>query len=54
MYKFLTLHCFVLSRLEYVSGEGNSTEEADKGRCYMTEPSVIEESNEEKLEVSKP
>lgn len=32
---------------------GSSREEAGKGRCYMTEPSVTEESSEEKLEDSK-
>lgn len=49
----LTLRWFILSRLEYVSGEGSSREEAGKGRRYMTEPSVTEESSEEKLEDSK-
>lgn len=53
MHKFLTLCRFSLSRLEYVSGEGDSRDQAGKGRCYMAESAVPEESSEEKLEDSK-
>lgn len=52
MHKFLTLCWFSPSRLEYASGEGDR-EQAGKGRCYMAESAVPEESSEEKLEDSK-
>lgn len=49
----LTICWFILSGLQYVFGQGDGGEEAGKGMCSMAEPSVVEESGEEKLEDSK-
>lgn len=45
MHKFLSLRWFSPSRLEYLSGEGDSREQEGEGRCYMALSALPEENS---------